>query len=383
MKYTAFEWLCIDAATQYGHKIDKATYDIRLQWTLDHMDELETMDAEDMATYQGAVLAIRDTQAGIPTGHLVGLDSASSGFQLLAVCTRCTLGMESTGVIDNGTCPDFYTELTTAMDREEYDRKTVKYSAMPWLYGSKRAPEDAFGEDIDLFYRTIEKVAPRAVSARNILINTWTPFAEAHEWFLPDGFHVYKEVKQTVDHTLSIPLLDKRSFTFRHKIKKGLEESVSNAADVVQSIDAYVVREMHRRCNYAANMQEILDLIEWYIEPVEITDRTQCISLVEVEHIDCTNIHEYDPQFLMRVAELIKQSMVHKPFALVTIHDEFRCHANNVEYMRQHYNEILWDLYNSDLLMDIVYQLTGKQYKNWEHSPEVAKQILQGNYSIN
>jgi DNA-directed RNA polymerase len=39
--YTGWQWLLIDAATQYG--LDKLTFEERMAWTQEHLDDLEMM----------------------------------------------------------------------------------------------------------------------------------------------------------------------------------------------------------------------------------------------------------------------------------------------------------------------------------------------------
>jgi len=38
-RYTPWEWLLIDAATQYG--LDKQTFEARLKWSYEHLNKLE------------------------------------------------------------------------------------------------------------------------------------------------------------------------------------------------------------------------------------------------------------------------------------------------------------------------------------------------------
>jgi hypothetical protein len=40
----------------------------------------------------------------------------------------------------------------------------------------------------------------------------------------------------------------------------------------------------------------------------------------------------------------------HKPFPLVTVHDEFKAHANNINQVRWHYKEILAEIADSNVL---------------------------------
>lgn len=77
--FTPFEYLLIDVANQYG--LDKKLYEQRIEWAMNNLDKLETLvnEAETPNMYWKAVDAVRCAQGGIPTGHLVGFDSAASG----------------------------------------------------------------------------------------------------------------------------------------------------------------------------------------------------------------------------------------------------------------------------------------------------------------
>lgn len=77
--FTGFEYLLIDAANNFG--LDKETYDSRIIWAKANLDKLEDFveEADDKEQFYSAVLAIREAQAGKPSGHLVGFDAICSG----------------------------------------------------------------------------------------------------------------------------------------------------------------------------------------------------------------------------------------------------------------------------------------------------------------
>ena len=79
-QFTPLEYLYIEIANEYGK--DKITYNQRIQWVKDHMDDLESLQvkAKEPSCYEAAVIALRDVQAGLPTGALVRLDAVSSGY---------------------------------------------------------------------------------------------------------------------------------------------------------------------------------------------------------------------------------------------------------------------------------------------------------------
>jgi hypothetical protein len=385
MKYTPFEYLLISTSNHFG--LDKKEYSTRLIWAYEHLNELEDLvgQATDQASYTAAVLAIRDTQEGIPSGYLVELDAIASVMQILSTCTRCQMGMRNSGVINGDGRPDPYTKLTRAIGSDVI-RQIAKDALMTYFYGSEKEPKKAFGEGemLDRFHTQAKRLAPHAYIIRNVLIKAWEPFALSHDWVLPNGSNVHKRVWQTVDTKITVPNLDKRSYTFRHKINKGQEKGVSLAADVTHSIDGLIVSEMQARCNYEVEHLEYKkDLIEFYIEDTHIYARDRFPSLGKLDYLDADNISEFTENDLAQMLELINLSLAYKSFPVVTIHDAYKCHANNIERLREAHRRIMWDLYNSDLMFDIIEQITGVRHKNAPFDQSVADAILEADYNIN
>ena len=119
-EYTPMQYLAIDIANQYGNGIDKETYETRIAWVKCNQDWLEDRQdkAEEPFLYKKAVNAFRQAQAGIPTGHVVGLDCASSGLQLMSAMMGCEKGMALTGLIHPNIRADSYTLITQAMNKK-------------------------------------------------------------------------------------------------------------------------------------------------------------------------------------------------------------------------------------------------------------------------
>lgn len=133
--YTAWQYLLIDAASQFGH--DKLTFEDRIAWTESHLNELESLaeQAETKPLYMKAVLAIRKAQKGLPTGHMVGVDGCCSGIQMMSVLTGCVHGATATGLVDPDVRADAYTACTQAMNRilgsdVQVSRKDAKSALM-------------------------------------------------------------------------------------------------------------------------------------------------------------------------------------------------------------------------------------------------------------
>ena len=133
--FTGGQYLQIDIANQYG--LDKENFLVRLQWVKDHENELDGLvkDADDPFRYKAAVMAYRDAQQGIATGHLVGMDACASGPQIMAAVTGCHITARNTGLIGDVRA-DLYGATTTVMndtldEHVDYPRGDVKDAQMP------------------------------------------------------------------------------------------------------------------------------------------------------------------------------------------------------------------------------------------------------------
>ena len=134
-KYTPLEYIKIDIANHYG--LDREQFEFRIKWVDDNHGNLETLeaDAKDKYRYAAAVLALREVEAGKPTGHLVGLDACASGPQIMSALMRDAIGAENTSLIGKDrNC--VYVKTTKAMNAllttaRQFSRETIKYVLMP------------------------------------------------------------------------------------------------------------------------------------------------------------------------------------------------------------------------------------------------------------
>jgi len=176
-KYRGIEYLKIDISNNYG--LDKQPYADRIAWVDEHEEYLEELvgAADKPFQYLAAVMAYRDAQKGIPTGHLVGFDACASGIAIMAALTGCKTTAENTGLIGN-TRADVYGQTTQVMSMllgsdVEVARKDVKAASMTHFYGSKAKPKEIFGEGTDefnAFYEANKIVAPGASELMDILL---------------------------------------------------------------------------------------------------------------------------------------------------------------------------------------------------------------------
>lgn len=372
--FTGIDYLKIDIASNFG--LDKEDWDTRIAWVDAHEADLEKklQEAEEPALYYAGVQAYRKTQKGEPTGYPISLDAASSGLQLLACLTGCEDSARLCGVVSTGHREDAYTVIYQAMCRQigdtaKIERKDTKKAIMTSLYSSTAEPKRIFGEGalLDVFYETMETMAPGAWQLNQALKDLWQPKALSHDWVLPDNFHVH--VKVTDNVTRFVQFLN-RPVQVTIKVNQGTEEGRSLGPNVVHSIDGMIVREMHRRCSFEPEM--LINLIQLIQEGEGGESSTRkkdklvltlwdhyrksgFLSARILENLDRENLGLVDPQ---EIWELIK-SMPEQPFEVISIHDCFRVHPNHGNDLRQQYNNLLAEIAGSKLLEYLISQIAG------------------------
>lgn len=410
--FTGWQYLLIDIANQYGH--DKKLFDERIQWTNAHLDTLEDLaeEAENKPLYIKAVQALRQAQAKQPIGHLVGFDGVCSGIQIMSVVTGCIDGARATGLVDPNVRSDAYSAVTDEMNSILgnnsiiVSRADAKRSLMTSFYGSKKTPKEVFGEDtpeLSAFYQSAKTIAPGAWELLQILLDSWRPYALEHSWVLPDLYEAKIKVMQKVEARIEVDELDHATFSYEFYENIGTKKGLSNAANVVHSLDAYVLRCIHRRCNYDAEMvckatqiirnelemrkhwdtsKELFKKSEQVLKYVLQWERTQMADVVILPYLTSENIREVPTELLHKLMGLIDAMQKYAPFPVVTIHDEFKCHPNNMNHLRQQYINILAELAESDTLQDILQQLFDEPVTYTKFSDNLGELIRGSNYAL-
>lgn len=408
--YTGWQWLLIDAANQYGY--DKLIFEERIKWAEANLLTLESLvdQAETKPLYIKAVMAIRKAQQGIPTGHMVAVDGICSGIQIMSALTGCTAGATATGLVDPNVRADAYTSVTNEMETilggaVAVSRVDAKSATMKSFYGSKLVPKALLGEDtpeLNAFYQAMEKTAPGAWELLQDLLASWQPYALSHGWKLPDGFDAKIKVMAKREVRIEVDELDHATFTYEFYENEGSRTGLSNVANLVHSMDAYVLREMHRRCNYDREVMEDVALVieeEMICRSLGIPRNGECsdpkvayyrdqytrsslASAVILPHLDCDSVKSLSQKHLEALAVMINGMLAYKPFPLVTVHDAFASHANNVNHVRYNYKEILAEIADSEVLSDLMSQIHGRQGMCTKINLQLGDLIRQSNYAL-
>lgn len=278
------------------------------------------------------------------------------------------------------------------------------------FYGSKQEPINIFGADtpeLNAFYQAANVVAPGAWELLQDLLASWQPYALQHRWKLPDGYDAVVKVMEKKEARIEVDELDHATFTYEFYENVGTKSGLSNVANVVHSVDAYVLRCIHRRCNYdRAIVERASDLISGQLAfrgmmrcgpvlPLDPAERDQKVmyyvqqwerstmaDVVILPHLTLENIKEVPTKLLQALASIISTMLVHKPFPVITIHDEFKCGPNHMNHLRQHYINIFAELAESELLSDLLSQIHGKQGKFPKLSSTLPQLIRGSNYAL-
>lgn len=407
--FKGIEYVKIAIANAYG--FDKKLFNERIDavdtWVrnglLDSTHVLNTLtdEADEPALFTAGVIALKDALEGKPSGFMVGLDACASGIQIMGALIGCETTCRSTGLIDPNVRADIYGAVSDAMSLEftkegistQLDRAGVKQALMTHFYGSKEQPKAVFGEDtqeLDIFYDSLDAVAPGAVLVMEHLLAAWQPYALSHSWTMPDGFDVVIKVMEAVDFKVEVDELDHATFTHRIYENQGSEKGLSIAANVVHAIDGMVVREMNRRCNYdeAVLKKAYLMLVDYLGNVKTATqiaaDYTNFVSLRLAEQLATGEIElmQVPLPMLLALGEILVNTLGHNSFPIICVHDEFKAHPNNMNHLRQTYIDIFVELSKSNLLADILAQIHDVPFYNITKYGDVSKLISQSNYAL-
>lgn len=339
--FSPLEYIQIDIASQFG--LNDKPFDERIAWVNNNETILESLESQAKKKtryrYIAAVMAYREVQAGLPTGHRVGFDASASGPQIMAAVMRDPVGARNTSLIGS-ILNDVYKKVTEAMNTllkatKVYDRGEIKGVLMPVLYGSKKKPKIAFGEDTPeycAFQDAKEMVCPGAAYLMPILNNSWNAYATEHAWNLPDGFEARVKVDQVFETDIEVDELDHLRFAFQYTEIHGTETGLANIANTIQSLDGYICRELTRRCDYnKPQFQRVLTLLkkraaERYLNDVELNSiqkiwRDQnIISLVDLEELQWSNISFFDFNYCEQLIAIVERCLSRPSFHVISIH---------------------------------------------------------------
>jgi hypothetical protein len=333
--FTGFDMLKIDIANSYG--LDKLTFSERMAWTSKYKVPTllrKVSEASEPLLYKKAVLAYQTALAGLPIGHNVFMDATASGLQILACLSNCQSTGIHTNLVFNGKRNDPYTIVAEEMTRllplspmiagktPSEVRALIKKPIMTTFYSSKAQPKSLFGEDtieLETFYDVLNDLFAGPMACMAIIESKWNPTALYHQWTLPDGHVSHVKVIEQVDTKIEVAELScANTFAYRFYPNQASKRGTSLVANIVHSIDAYIVREIIRRC----------------------------------------------------------------PFDVAHIHDAFTCHPNNMPVVMATYRTILSEIASSSLLADILSEITSTDVVLQKYDYDLSTAISTSQYAL-
>lgn len=324
--FTGTEYLKIDIANCFG--LDKEIWADRIAWTDAKLVGLEALDkqANNPILFRKAVRALRVVETGKPTNHIMGLDATASGIQIMGALSGCLNTAQSVNLVNTGIRQDFYGAVAgymSGLPGVNVTRDIVKKPVMTVFYGSTEQPKSIFGEGPELvaFYQALREKATGAYDLMGVFQSYWNPTAEYHTWTLPDGHIARVPVTLTVEKNLEIDELEHMKFAYRTKIVCTKAQSRALAANIVHSVDGWIVRQM-----------------------------------VQAAH--------------------------EQGYWLAPVHDCFFASPNHMNQVRENYVKIMAWIAQTDLVSDILSEISGQYVPYIKYSTQLHHQIMGAEYAL-
>lgn len=160
---------------------------------------------------------------------------------------------------------------------------------------------------------------------------------------------------------------------------------------------------MHRRCNYDKPATFIAYEAlreEWVLRTAQHTTqgtgstgklayyidqfaRSGMVDAVILPFINSSTETQYlSDEHIEKLITVAESMLSAEPFELITIHDEFKCHPNHMNQLRQQYINIFADLAESNILDDILSQLYGEEGSFTKLSSNLGDLIRNSEYAL-
>jgi hypothetical protein len=296
---------------QSPFKGDKSTWGMRTLQGLHHLTHAPSKDdIDDYREYHNTRDALVDHfQHKKPTGVLIGLDATCSAAQIISLSAGDFTGMINSNVLAHSNEDkryDIYQAISDATNNV-LDRERMKYIVMPEFYNSKAKVKEVFPDEKEreVYCKARDSVIPSGQAVLNDINNLWDTKAKYFSWYLPDGHFSTIRAYENADAELECDDIDATLF-FKYREYGASEYYIPLAANIIQSIDAYINRLMIRKAHA-------------------------------------------------------------KGISIITVHDCFLTHPNDVHTLKSLFTECLIQVHEEQVLASIFKQLGGYFSANMPH----------------
>lgn len=367
--------------------------------------------------------AVCDIIEGKATGYMAKLDAKQDGIVHQTMISRCIDSMRTMG-IDNNTNKDLYIQFKDCTPAK-WTRKQIKKVVIPRFYDSEGGIVKKIGKaNAQKFFQKYSELLPKPDQMRQAFRDCWDNKATEYNWCTPD----HCEVKVVVPEVFSTSVLaeegwtkmrnpDAESTLIEWKNSKGVrkscycyypkagprvagedDETKSLGANLIQSMDAYDMREAILRCAHANSYRAKFSTLKAgktitgctsAEEERLVANLYKCwldtgICSLRVLSVISDNV-VIPSDYYTAIAENITHLPNHE-FKVVAVHDEFMCHLNYIDEMKQVFNYLKLEEYKGHLL-----QYWSRLF-NWDKyglsieiddiNPEIVKAIIHSDYLL-
>lgn len=349
----------------------------------------------------------------------VPLDTASSQSLITSAITRDNRCLNEIFHLNTNMPSDIYTtigeEIRNTFNLGDIPRKVIKKALMAWGYGGSAGLCSLTQTKPEQLERVMEDISNELgfqgiYAMRQACLDAWDEDALEHEWELPDGYEIHQVITQDTfardmftgqyvypAKRVEITLNGKqRGIDCRwSKVgKRSKKESGTRSigANLIHSLDAFLMRELVRRCkqDFVIKPEEFKEVIEYSFD-IKVKDpkaedlyrmwqETNVVSLNILNHL---SYEDYLPRPYWEAICQVIDDLPKEGFDIRPIHDEFACLPRYANEMRYQFNHLIAELYLSTIL-----QYFSKQFRLLdikpidEAKPEMVKQILEADYLL-
>ena len=348
----------------------------------------------------------------------VPLDTASSQSLITSVITRDNRCLNEIFHLNTNMPSDIYTtigeEIRNSFNLGDIPRKVIKKALMAWGYGGSAGLCSLTQTKPEQLEQVMEDISDELgfqgiYAMRQACLDAWDEDALEHKWELPDGYEIHQVITQDTfardmltgqyvypAKRVEITLNGKqRGIDCRwSKVgKRSKKESGTRSigANLIHSVDAYLMREIVRRCkqDFAIKPEEFKEVImsgSLLVRDNKAEDiynmwkNTNVVSLNILNHLHVGD--ELPTDYYNAICKVI-DALPEEGFDIRPIHDEFACLPRYANSMRKQFNMLIAELYQSNLLDYFCNQFELLDIKPMSDvNPEMVERILQADYLL-
>jgi hypothetical protein len=128
-----------------------------------------------------------------------------------------------------------------------------------------------------------------------------------------------------------------------------------------------------------ANFSGVDESLDYYIH---LYATTGVVDIVVIPYLDENLITILPTDYLTKLNSILEMMLEQRSFPVITVHDSFAAHPNNLNVLRNHYRNVLADMAESSMLSDILSQINGRPITVNKLSVGLPATIRKSNYAI-